>query len=397
MCRLAGAAVLPTLPLLQGFYFVSLGALAAVIPFLSARLEAAGLDGHQIGALMAMLPLGRLLSSPLWGWLADRFQMAGTLLRVGCALALAGGLVLLFASEPHWAALGLFLFAAGRTPLGPLVDTFVLQALSRPGHDPREYGRVRLWGSVSFLGFAIVCGRMSDAGYDPLTLGAVLMAANLALAFRFPKRGAGGPAPIGPALVALAKQPFLVPLLGMACLQAFTLSVYDTFFSAHVRALGLPATVTASAVALGVACEVAAMRFGRPLLARLGTTNALLLAAAAAVPRWWLTSWVTDPVGLVAVQALHGVAFGLFWIAGVQLMAEKAPRQVAASAQSLFNAASYGIGALVGAFVAGEVRAAFGTGAVFSVLTAVSCGATLFATWLVVRERGVPSVDRRAA
>lgn len=381
--------MLPSLPLLSGFYFVSLGALAAVIPFLSARFEAAGLDGHQIGALMAMLPLGRLLSAPLWGVLADRYRMAGTLLRIGCALALGGGIVLLGAENPWVGATGLFLFAAGRTPLGPLVDTFVLQALARPPHDPREYGKIRLWGSVGFLALALAAGRMADAGLDPMLLGVGLLALTLLFSFRFPTRGAGGPAPVGPALVALAKQPFLVPLLGMACLQALTLSVYDTFFSAHVRALGLPSTVTALAVVVGVACEVTVMQLGRPLLARVGTANALLAAAIAAVPRWALTAWITDPVALVAVQALHGVSFGVFWIAGVQMMAERAPAEVSASAQSLFSAASYGVGALLGAVLAGEVRAAWGTGAIFVALTLVSCGATLFAAWLVVRERPV--------
>ena len=384
---LAQPAVLPSIPLLQGYYFVSLGALAAVIPFLAARLESAGLDGRAIGLLLAMLPLGRLVSAPLWGWLADRYRMAGTLLRVGSGLGLLGGLLLLWAANPVFGALGLFLFAAGRTPVGPLVDTFVLQALSKPPHDPREYGKVRLWGSVGFLGLAVVAGVVADAGFDPMYLGIALLAVTFVLAFRFPTRGTGGPAPIGPALVALAKQPFLVPLLGMACLQALTLSVYDTFFSAHVQALGLSASVTAAAVALGVACEITVMHFGRPLLARVGTPTALLLAAAIAVPRWWLTATVTDPVALVAVQALHGISFGVFWIAGVQLMAERAPVQVSASAQSLFNAASYGVGALFGSVLAGEVRDAWGTAAVFTALTVVSCGATAFAVWLVVRER----------
>ena len=140
-----GVAVLPSLSLLRWFYFVSLGALGAVVPFLGARLEAAGLSGQAIGGLMAMLPLGRLVSAPLWGWLADRFSVAGLLLRVGCALAVLGGLCLLWGTHPAWAAAGLFLFAAGRAPLGPLVDAVTLQALSAPGHDPREYGRVRLW------------------------------------------------------------------------------------------------------------------------------------------------------------------------------------------------------------------------------------------------------------
>lgn len=387
MRRVSRGAVAPSLTLLRVYYFVSLGALAAVVPLLGGRLEAAGLSGHAIGALMAMLPVARLLSAPLWAWLADRWQMAGVLLRVGCAMALAGGVILMKAADPVFGAVGLFVFAAGRTPVGPLVDTVILRALSAPGRDPRDYGKVRLWGSIGFLVCAVVAAKLADAGVDALWLGVGLLALTFALTLPFPTRGSGGPAPIGPALTALAKQPFLVPLLATGALQALTLSVYDTFFSAHIQALGLPSVVTAYALAVGVTCEVAVMWWGRPLLARLGAPRALVLAAAAAIPRWWLTSLTADPVLLVVIQVLHGVSFGVFWIAGVQLMAERAPPQVSASAQSLFSTASYGVGALLGAVLAGAVRATWGTGAIFQALTLVSCGSLACAVWLWSRER----------
>jgi PPP family 3-phenylpropionic acid transporter len=128
----------------------------------------------------------------------------------------------------------------------------------------------------------------------------------------------------------------------------------------------------------------------------MGAPRALLLAAMAGVPRWALTAWVTDPVALVAIQVLHGLAFGVFWIAGVQLMSERAPAQVSASSQSLFNASSYGVGALFGAILAGELRAGWGTAAIFEGMTVVSCGATACAAWLVWRERGVGVVAKAA-
>ena len=87
------------------------------------------------------------------------------------------------------------------------------------------------------------------------------------------------------------------------------------------------------------------------------------------------------------VQALHAVSFGFFWLAGVQMMAERAPVSVLASAQSLFSAASYGVGALGGALLAGEMRARFGSVAIFQALTLVSVGSVVSAAWLVRRTR----------
>ena len=375
---------MPSLPLLRAFFFVSLGALGGVAPFLAARLETAGLDGRTIGLLVAMLPLGRLLSTPLWGWAADRFKVAGLLLRVGCTLAVFGIIGVYVAPSPWIAALGLFVFAAGRAPVGPLVDAITLRALSVPGRDPGDYGRIRLWGSIGFFLVALAASRMP---FDPLLLGLALLGASAALAFRFEARGSGGPAPIGPALVALAKEPFLVPLLLTGCFQALTQSVYDMFFATHVQVLGLPSSVTGWAITLGVCCEIVVMQFGRRLLARVGAARALALAAVVSIPRWWITAHAHEAWVLVATQALHGVTFGVFWIAGVHLMSERAPRMVAASAQSLFSAASYGVGALLGAVVAGEVRARWGAPAIFDAMAGMACVSTASALWLVWADR----------
>jgi PPP family 3-phenylpropionic acid transporter len=374
----------PSLPLLRAFFFVSLGALGGVAPFLAARMETAGLDGRTIGLVVAMLPLGRLLSTPVWGWAADRFQVAGLLLRVGCALAVLGIAGVYLAPAPWVAAAGLFVFAAGRAPVGPLVDAITLRALSHPGRDPGDYGRIRLWGSIGFFLVALAASRLP---FDPLILGLVLLGLTAALAFRFPPRGSGGPAPIGPALAALARRPFLVPLLLTACFQALTQSVYDMFFSTHVQELGLPASVTGWAITLGVCCEIVVMSFGRRILARVGAARALAVAAVVSIPRWWITAHVHDATTLIATQALHGITFGVFWIAGVHLMAERAPRVVAASAQSLFSAASYGVGALLGALLAGEVRARWGAPAIFEAMAGVACLSTACALWLVWADR----------
>lgn len=378
----------PSLPLLSAFYGVVLASLGALVPFWGPRLEAHGLSGRELGLVMAMLPLGRLVSSPLWGVLADRYRMAGLLLRVGCAVALVGAVVFYVAESLFGALLAMFLFSFGRTAIGPLLDATVLASLGERGRDRGDYGRVRLWGSVGFMAAVVVAGWLDDrALFDPMLLGVGLLGLTLAMSWSFPRRGEGGPAPILPALREMASEPFLVPFLAIAALHALTLSVYDTFFSVHVHALGLPAMVTSGAVALGVAAEIGVMRAGAWLLGRFGPARLLTLATLVSAPRWVATAFVRDPALLVALQALHGVSFGVFWIAGVQVMATKAPKVLAASAQSLFTAASYGLGALAGALLAGEIRGRFGTTEMFLAMAVFSLGAAVCALWLERVER----------
>lgn len=376
----APARSLVTILFLRVFTTLSLAALGGFVPLLGSRLEALGLSGTSLGLLLALLPVGRLLSAPVWGWLADRYQLGGVLLRVGAMLALAGMVLVGRAVGPAQAGAGLFLFAVGRTPLGPLVDVFIVQALARAGQDARAYGRTRLWGSVGFLAAAWFSGFWADRGHDPLAIGLALSLVCVALAFRFPAAGGGRPAPIGPALRALARQPGFWALLAFGACQALTVNVYDIFLSVHVRALGLPASVTSYAVMVGVGVEIGVMAFGQRILGHLGRRGALLLAAGTALPRWLLTAWVTDPVALVAVQLLHGTSFAVFWIAGVDEMSVRSRgSHVEASAQSLWATATYGVGALFGAALAGALREHFGTPAIFQGCAVISCFALVFA------------------
>lgn len=375
---------LPSLAVLQLLYVLYLASLGSFMPFISVRLEAMGFLGGEIGFLVALMPFARLITSPLWGMAADRWRLAGLLLRFGTACSTVGGILLLNGSGRVSVALGLFLFAAGRAPSGPLIDALTVDALRAAGRDVRDYGRVRLWGSVGFLLAALGGGSLSP---DLRRLFAeFLLVSILVASFAVPARGEGGPAPILPALRTLSRERFLIPLLVAAAFQALTLSVYDTFFASHVHARGFGDHVTAAAIAVGVAAEIALMRWSREILSRIGGPRLFTLAAVAGILRWWLTAHVVTAWAMVSVQLLHGLTFGAFWIAGVEVMSQRAPREVVASAQSLFASASYGVGAFAGAVIAGQIRERAGTDAIFLALACVSTFATAAALLLERRS-----------
>jgi MFS family permease len=386
-----------SLAFLRLFYFVQLGALAGVVPFLGGRLESSGIDGALLGVMMGAAPAARILLAPAWAWVADRTRRAGLLLRVACGLSFVATIALMMSTSYGWMLAAMVLYSAARSPTGPIVDGMVLDALRERGHGIAAYGTVRLWGSVGFAVVAAGAGWLSThGGTDPLVVGAALAAVAFALTFAFPSRGEGGPAPVGPALRALANQPGFFTFLAAASLLALTMSVYDSFFSVHVRALGLGNDVVAGAVAVGVTCEIAAMSLARRVLARLGPARMLMVATAVAVPRWALVAWLRDPVALVAVQALHGVTFAFFWIAAVQWMAQRAPKEVSASAQSLLSASSYGLGALVGALLAGMLRRELGSAAIFGGMSVIAAVAAVFAVRLLIVERAGERKERAA-
>lgn len=384
-----------TLLLYPLIYVLQLASIAALLPLLGGKFEAAGLDGFTMGALMATLPAGRLLAAPIWAMVADRYRLAGAVMRVATLASALAGLVLARSESVPALGLSMFVFAAMRAPIGPILDAFVFRELAARGRPATDYGRVRLWGSLGFLGGVVLASLAPGFGWPEHLLSDATLLAGCAVAFLLPWQGEGGPAPILPALRALASERFFVPLLCAGGLQALTMSVYDTFFSVHVHALGLPGTVVGAAVALGVGCEVVLMAFARPLLVRLGLPKMMLMATLCGVPRWCVTAWTSDPTVLVAVQALHGLGFGAFWLAGVQRMSQSAPREISASAQSLWAAATYGLGALAGAGLAGVSRHYLGAPGIFTMLAGISVLASGCALWLVVVDEGGPTGIKR--
>jgi MFS family permease len=81
----------------------------------------------------------------------------------------------------------------------------------------------------------------------------------------------------------------------------------------------------------------------------------LCVAFAATVLRWALVSWVGSAFWMVALQALHGLTFGLFWITGMALLNEIVPGPVRATGQAVYLGAMLGVGSLIGYHATGMI------------------------------------------
>ena len=133
---------------LAGFYFFYFAYIGAFAPFFSVYLAALGLSAAEIGVVMALPQVTRIVAPHLWGWLADA---AGRPVRLVRVTAAAGALCWLgmFASTSFLAicavvlGLGFFLSAAL-----PLVEATTLSHL---GEQTGRYGAVRLWGSIGYI------------------------------------------------------------------------------------------------------------------------------------------------------------------------------------------------------------------------------------------------------
>ncbi len=370
------------LGLLQALAYAGIG---AVFPYLALDLRGRGVAGVALVAALVAAPTLRLALGPAWGLATDRLGQTRAPVLLAGALVLIG----LATLAPDWgaaAAVGaVWLVATGTSGLSPLVDAATLRAVD---HDPSRYGAIRKWGSVGFLLAVFAAGALRDAwGVPPVLLGVVLTATFVLVAAGLPAGAAPDRPPSPLALLRALRAPAPLLLLAAAACHFAGIALYDGFFSVHLDALGHGTTWAGVAVALGVGVEVGVFAVAGPMVRRVGPPALLLTALGLNLPRWLLTAWFTDPVPLVATQAVHGFTFGAFWLATVLLLDRHVPRTMTGGAQGLLAAAVGGVGAGMGNLAGGAIVQLLPTVWLFGTAAALAAAATVLAALALLADR----------
>ncbi len=367
--------------------FASIGALGATYPFLALELRGRGVTGWLLTAAMIASPLLRLTVGPAWGAWSDRREGSGHVV-LAAAVCMALGAVWLAGAPGLLVLGGVILHGIGRVGVDPLLDGLIVRTL---GADRERYGRVRLWGSVGFL-LSVYAGGALSEHYDisPLWLAAALSLGLVVSCVGLPRStGTTAPVELLPALRELGRDRYLGAVLAVSALHFAGISIYDSYFAIHVENLGLPRSVAGAAFALGVLVEVGVLRAGGWLLQRVGARRLFLLGVLISLPRWVLTATISDPWLLVGVQAIHGIGFGAFWVAAIELVSERAPRRLQSSAQGLLGAAVGGVGSLTGNLLGSRGLEFFEDSGQIFWISLVLCGLAAVVALLGLRPRPV--------
>jgi MFS transporter, PPP family, 3-phenylpropionic acid transporter len=362
---------------LVGFYLLYFGTIGITLPFLPAYLGSLALSTTEVGLLLALAPLMSLVAPPLWGHLADRtgrLSLVLTLLVVGATLCFAP---LLHARSFPALVATLAAYACFSSSITPMVDSLALNRVAQRGG---SYAHLRLFGSLGFIlsstTFGLVMGQVDRRTVlVPLALLGALAVWSLSLRSQTP---AGAPPHPLAGLQLLRDHEDLRWLLAATCLHWMACTPYNGMFAIHVLSLGLSPSVVGVAAGAGVAAEVAVMLLYPRLFERLAPRHLLCLAFAMSALRWGGMALATSPLPLVALTLLHGMTFGVFYIASVAFMARRVPQHLRATGQGLFAAVTFGVGGLIGFATSGAGysllgggHALFGVAGVLEVVAAV--------------------------
>lgn len=343
---------------LRLFYFLSYGALGSLFPFLPLLLAHRGLTPGQIGWVMVVVPIGNLAIPPIWGAAADSLRARLPLLRV--AAAGAGVTVLLLLADLDFGAtvLAVALFSLFRAPLTSLADAASVEAL---GGRSDQFSRVRVWGSLGFAVFVMILGWLGASSRPVLLVGATAAvylaacAATLPLRGDSPRRQHGIAAAVGHVL----RRGSVVAFLASTAVYYLGHATYDVYFGLHAKALGLGDRFVGTAWAIGVGVEIVLLLLAPRLLPRFRTGHVLVGCAVAAALRWWGLAHLTSAPALLALQSLHGITFGLWYLSLVSFVQSRADERTRTTLQSV-ALSCVGFGMAAGYLLGGSVFDAHG-------------------------------------
>ena len=359
------------------WYFATVG---LFVPYWPPFLASRGLEPVAIGVVMGLFAAMRVVGPPAWAHWAD---VSGRRLGVLRSAALLSALL---AASFHWLhspwaiALALTAYSAAWNGVMSVYDAHVLDRL---GAEQGRYGRLRLWGSVGFILFAVAGGPLIDQagpGALPWMLATVILVALWSL------RGLPEGTPPGeqpPVRIGrLLRDRRVWAFLLAAFLMVASHGPYYTFFTLYLDAAGYSRTAIGLLWAWAVVAEIGVFLAAPWLLRRVplrGLTVAALLATAL---RWSvLGHWPDAPVLVFGAQALHLASFGLFHLCSVMIASQLFPGRLAARGQALHGAVGYGLGGVAGAVGGGWLWSEVSPGAAFIVAAWLAAAAAGIAAW----------------
>jgi PPP family 3-phenylpropionic acid transporter len=270
---------------LAAFYAAFFALVGVQQPFWPVWLSAKGLNATEIGIALALSIGVKLISAPVVAHWADRTGQRRRLMLI-LAFAACGAFALFALTDGFWsiAAVSVLFFALW-PPMMSLAESMTTAAV-REG--TVHYGRIRLWGSLSFILCAILAGRLLVSlpvntvfWLSLAAVGLTLLTCTTLPDMRAERRHAAR----WPLLDVLDDRRFCLLITACGLIQG-SHAVYYAFATLHWRAAGYSSAVIGALWAEAVIAEILLFAVGTSAAARIGAAPLLLLAAAAATIRW---------------------------------------------------------------------------------------------------------------
>ncbi len=364
-------------------YLMIYGATACFYPFLPHYLQSRGLNYVEIGFCFSLTSIVSIVSQPLWGYVADRWQgKRRTLffLMVMCGLSI---LPFIFADRFVGIALSIILLIFFQGALYPLADSHLYALGDR--YPSIQYGKVRLFGSAGFaftaFGLGFLLKFFSTDWLFILYFG--FMAATFLAFYRAKLTGAcHDTTPHFHDVKRILSNPKFSIFILSVCIVSIASTSSGNYIAILVEKTG------GNTAGLGVLWFLVALSelplffHGTRILERFGEDRIYLGALVLYAIRFFASSLCVNFIPVVLIQLLQAFTFPMLMLATTSKVNHLLPDNLKATGMTLLTALGFGLGGLIGNLGGGYVIKLFSVFFLFK-LYGIICLAALAVFFLI--------------
>lgn len=344
-----------------GIWFVTMGT------YLGTRLGATGIE---IGMAYGTQSLGGIIAPFVIGLIADKYFPAQRILGI---LHLTGAVLMYLISQetgfngfyPY-----LLVYMIIYMPTLALVNAISFKQLSNP---EKQFSNIRVWGTIGWIAAGLLIGGMAlekngtlEQTFKVASLVSLLLGVYSFTLPHTPPPKAGTSTNLGQiigldSLRLLKDKNFLIFFLA-SLLICIPLAFYYQETNIFLNEAGV--SNAASKMTLGQMSETLFLFLMPFFFVRLGIKKMLLIGMLAWVVRYLLFGFGDAGSGMWLLYGgiiLHGICYDFFFVTGQIYTDQKAGEKIRSSAQGMITLATYGVGMLVGFWLAGLIAEQYKT------------------------------------
>lgn len=365
--------------LFYALYFALLGCIA---PFWGLYLQYLEFSATDIGVLMGIFGVVRILAPNIWAAQSRHFSSTLQMIRLAGLLTVVSFTLIFIARDLVWVALVMIAYGFFWAAILPQYEVLCMESL---GNQVDRYSRVRLWGS---LGFVVAVGGLG-AVFDhwgivllPVIMWLLMFMITVNSWLVSQDKRPKGHSYERTSLLSLFTSKAVIGFIVINILLQVSFGPYYTFFSIFLLDAGYSATMTGVFWAIGVIAEVILFwQFGR-IMHLMSWRSWVAVSLVLTGIRWALTGYLLHSVwALILLQTLHAFSFAAMHAVSMRYIQVLFPVGLQVRGQAVYSSIGFGLGGAIGAFASGLLWESLGGTLIFFLAGMISIFAGAIAWW----------------
>lgn len=350
-----------------------------IVSFLPLYLQHRGLNGVEIGWVLAVGPLAAIISQPFWGYMSDKYQTVKRMLLI-CVIGLIITSIIFFqmSTLTQIIAMGA-VFYFFTSPIGGLGDSLSQRRADALGI---SFGSIRTWGSIGFAVSSLIIGNIfSVFGIQYILLPYLFFGfiALIVCIFLKDVKGTSGKLRFSDLNLLGKNKPFLI-FLFLILFLTVAHRANDSYIGLYLTSLGGSESLVGMAWFIGVASEAMVFALAAYWYRKFHPLFFIIVAGVLYTIRWFIYGAVENPLWIVGLQVMHGWTFAVFYMCAFEYITRLIPKILSSTGHLVFFATFFGVSGIAGSILGGALIDGLGGAYLYIVMGIMTLIGTILIT-----------------